>query len=68
MRDRKVVDLEGRGDEPELGGMEGYETVIRIHYVGWGGKLFSIIKKKTEVYSRFVFSYFSLYLLTSYPV
>lgn len=48
MRDRKVVDLEGRGDEPELGGMEGYETVIRIHYVGWGGKLFSIIKKKQK--------------------
>ena len=38
----------GGGCAEELGGMEGYETVIRIHYVGWGGKLFSI---KEEVYN-----------------
>jgi hypothetical protein len=33
MRDRKGMDLNGRGGGEELGGSEGGETVIEIYYV-----------------------------------
>lgn len=31
MRDRQEVDLDGRAGGKELGGVDGEETVIRIH-------------------------------------
>jgi hypothetical protein len=33
MRDRKAMDLEGRGIGEELGGIEGRESIIRIYCV-----------------------------------
>ena len=33
MRDCKGVDLDVRGSEEELEGVEGFETVIRIYYI-----------------------------------
>ena len=33
MRDRKGVDLEGKGGGEELGGINGGKTVIRIYYM-----------------------------------
>lgn len=33
MRDRKIVDTEGKGDVEELEVVEGGETAFRIHYV-----------------------------------
>lgn len=33
MRDRKGVDLKGQGGEKELVGVEGGETIVKIHYM-----------------------------------
>lgn len=46
MRERKGVDLEGHGNEEDLGEAEGEETVIRIYCVK--KNLFSM-KKKTSI-------------------
>ena len=47
MRDRKGVDLHGRGREEDPGKMEGGETVMRIYYVR--KTLFSIKEQKESI-------------------
>ena len=43
-RDRKGVDTDKRGDGEELGGVGGWETIIKIYWVK--KDLFSIKEKK----------------------
>lgn len=48
VRDRKGVDLDGRGYGEELGEAEGGETVIRVYYVKKKQSIFNIRVKKEK--------------------
>ena len=50
MKDRKGVDLDGRGGGEELGGVEGGEIIIKIYYI----RTKSIFSKNKQYFLLFV--------------